>query len=528
MKRKTWLLVAAFALWLGYWIDRGWGAMLDDALIHLRYADNLLRHHFITYDGVHHTFGASSLLYVMVLAALRAVFTSPLLPKVVSTIGHMLLLGLILRIVLRVASAARRSALGLGLVLMGVLCTPTAARWLDDGMETSLMLCFLCLLVLQVHHYATRAAEWAQPPVAWYLAAVVTSFLAVLLRIELLMLLTVSSGVLYSLRCSQRTLAAPERRTGQAADLSADLWFCSPFLVGGGAAALVILAAMNHLSPDTALAKSHGIVAWSSVLWATGLVLVGSYSFGVGMLLLWLASVAILLRVRRPALGTVLANLPFPILLVLASVRGQEIQGSRYIVWTFFYSLLWNILELGSAPAESSPQPWLGGDRLFLLPVVVVCLALQPVEARDMYRVLTSRATTLHRFEAEQMSVLAGQRGIASDIGFIGYFTQADVCDLAGLVNGREAARLTYRQRLERCTAQPAQFLYLDAGQLTDVGLHLDLRDWRVCDTFDFANVRTMDRHYLLIPAADEPLCTRITGHATLVSGTAALDAPAP
>jgi hypothetical protein len=55
-------------LWLGSWIYFTRYAMLDDALIHLRYAAFLRQLHFITYDGVHASYGTSSLLYVSLLA----------------------------------------------------------------------------------------------------------------------------------------------------------------------------------------------------------------------------------------------------------------------------------------------------------------------------------------------------------------------------------------------------------------------------------------------------------------------------
>src|SRR5579875_1375378 len=77
--------------WLLVWIELSWPYSLDDALIHLRYADHLLHQHRITYDGVHDSFGTSSLLYVSLLAALRPWWTSPLLPRVISSVAYILL-----------------------------------------------------------------------------------------------------------------------------------------------------------------------------------------------------------------------------------------------------------------------------------------------------------------------------------------------------------------------------------------------------------------------------------------------------
>jgi len=85
------LVVPLLALWLVVWIAFSWAGVQDDGFIHLRYADNLFRTHLISYDGVHPNYGASSLLYVYLLAFLRAFTSSPTLPRVVSSFAHFLL-----------------------------------------------------------------------------------------------------------------------------------------------------------------------------------------------------------------------------------------------------------------------------------------------------------------------------------------------------------------------------------------------------------------------------------------------------
>ena len=85
------LVVPMLALWLAAWIVLSWPAIQDDALIHLRYADFLYSRHFITFDGVHPSFGASSLLYVGLLAVLRSFTASPLLSRAVSSTAHVVL-----------------------------------------------------------------------------------------------------------------------------------------------------------------------------------------------------------------------------------------------------------------------------------------------------------------------------------------------------------------------------------------------------------------------------------------------------
>ena len=75
------LPIPLLAVWLAIWLAISWPGVQDDALIHLRYASFLNTRHFITFDGVHPSFGASSLLYVGLLALLRSLTKSPLLSR---------------------------------------------------------------------------------------------------------------------------------------------------------------------------------------------------------------------------------------------------------------------------------------------------------------------------------------------------------------------------------------------------------------------------------------------------------------
>jgi hypothetical protein len=92
-------------LWLAFLLYKTRYAMLDDSLIHLRYAAFLHNVHHITFDGVHSSFGTSSLLYVNLLALFRGITTSVFLPKIVSTTAYLVTI-LILEVLLPVALRA--------------------------------------------------------------------------------------------------------------------------------------------------------------------------------------------------------------------------------------------------------------------------------------------------------------------------------------------------------------------------------------------------------------------------------------
>lgn len=88
---------------------------------------------------------------------------------------------------------------------------------------------------------------------------------------------------------------------------------------------------------------------------------------------------------------------------------------------------------------------------------------------------------------------------IAGDVGFIGYFTMGQICDIDGLVGGRRAALQTPMQRLAGCAGQRPEVLFVTSGQAENLGQLLYLQDWKVCSHFDFTNVLGDDRHYLMV-----------------------------
>jgi len=281
--------------------------------------------------------------------------------------------------------------------------------------------------------------------------------------------------------------------------------------MGALGAVVLIYGTMHTLLPDTARAKSLGITHWLNPIQDTAVTLAGAMSFGVGLLLFWVVTLAlVVMQCRKLLLTTALANSCFPVVLGLASLRGQEIQGARYFAWTFFFAVVWNILELGFSPDRGVGRQ---DERWLLYGFAVLLLVELPLfEAIAMRRVLTQRAATMHEFEGQHLDRLRNMRGVASDIGYIGYFTGAKLCDLAGLVNGRAAASLSSRQRTEACAASDPDFLFLNAGQLGSVSRYRDFSQWKVCGRYDFTNVTTPDSHSLMVRPELAPEACRATG----------------
>jgi hypothetical protein len=514
-------------LWLLCWVVFSWGAVQDDSFIHLRYAENLLAHHFITYDGVHANYGASSLLYVSGLAALRGLTTSPELPHAASSVMHLLLFGGLALLFSRLARVSELAG-NCGLALLLLLSAPSAVRWLDDGMETVAAANLAVLLAWLVHkdmHDRGSRSSYGRRYWSRYWGMAALSFLAVLLRVEFALL-----GAAGFLMLTLGRFAGPRRWWTNAGNrrrtLAAAAARSLHLLIGCGLALGAIYAAMHVLLPDTAVAKSHGIAFWFNPLHDTASTLASAFSFGAGMFAFWLvtASLAIGESGSFPPV-MMLANSLFPVLLVVSVLRGQEIQGVRYFAWTFLFSSVWNILELGrEQPARKELQDSQRSARKSVArrlshPMLLYCFLgcfalLLPAEAVVMRRVLSHRRDTLHLFESQRLSVLRLRRGVAADIGYIGYFTKADLCDLAGLVNGRAAGSRSSQERVQACAATDPDFVFVDLSQMASMATVMDFSGWQLCGEYDFTNVSKPDSHYLLVrPGIAEEVC-RATGRA--------------
>ncbi len=488
-KRVMIVAVTLIAILLASGILLTWPAMQDDALIHLRYANSLLHLHRISYGGAQVNSGDSSLLYITVLALLRTIVPSPLLPRFVASASHALLFIGVVFILRRISRDKGDLAQLLALLLLLLLALPSSIRWLDDGMETPLVLIITVLVamaVLRCQHIANT--RWTDA-----LKVALLSFLAVLLRIELMLLLFVAS-LLSILISRSLTFGGSRAKT--------NLLFSLSCLCGAVLAVILIVVSTGHFLPDTAVAKSFGLHAWRGTLAMTVETFASSLGFGLGLLLLWLLSFSMQILFSSSSAAVWAANSLFPITLLLATLRGQAIQGIRYFAWTLLFSILWNLFTLPSV----TKHRW--AFTSFGYALVVVLVLSVPVETHLLAHAFSARIGALNQFRHQDLERLDHLQAVAFDVGDIGYFTGAPICDMAGLVNGRSNAELTYEQRVVRCAAQNPQFAFLNPPQLVDFSTHFDLSNWSVCSVYDLANLRSSDLHYLIAsPAVTGQVC---------------------
>jgi hypothetical protein len=489
-RRFTVLLILAGLAWLSFMLYYTRFAMLDDALIHLRYATFLHRLHFITFDGVHHSFGTSSLLYVTMLAVLCGVTSSVMLAKLVSVIFYCGVVGLIgwqLRSVQR-ASMGRRLFGGLLFIMLSAM----SIRWLTDGMETSLVAFAVFLLSILTDTEMRRPATG----IGRGALLVLFGFLVTLLRVELASLLFLACVAILATRMGEQQ--GSPRSIGPLAGS-----ICLG--IGSMIAMAAVYLHFGTLLPDTALAKSGG---HPSLLPVQGMahVIASSFLLGFGALLLWLVSAlslltALLQRQCRTASLVAFAacNSSFPIVVMLACLSSQTIEGIRHILWALLFSVFLNTLQLARVPFTA-----FGWYRRALVACGIIFILLMPIDLYYGVRVMHGRAQTFTQMRDTDLSRFEGKTIIAGDVGFIGYFSQGVVCDINGLVNGRTAARQTLAQRVQSCLQSHPAMVFATREQAIKVNEILPLTLWTACRPFDFVNTSSNDRHYVFVsdPAA--------------------------
>lgn len=466
----TIVLLAVVAGWVAGWIWFGRHHMLDDALIHLRFAERLRSTGVLTYND-EPSYGSSSILFLLLLASLRDVVQTPLLPKIVSVVAYAMLGTWIAWQWVRSAEAHR----GVWLIVLLALTGPLGIRWLTDGMETSLS------LVAAAAVGATLAQGTAsRGPM---LLAAGTAAIGTLVRIEMAALVALLALARLSI-------------DGGRADREAGRRLAAAAVLGSSLAIAATFAGTGHLISDAAVAKA-GLSPLAENIRAVGASVAAGGSFGAGLVLVWVVSIWPAWRATGSARAVAIANAPLPGLVALALARGQFIHGFRYFAWAAMGSIVWNVV-VASWPGQTRSA---GTRRLRRLTaaaaVAIVCIWI--VEWLPARAIVAGRAHTYRRLAATDFQHVAGKPAVAADIGFFGYFSNTDVCDLSGLVNGRAVARLPAAERAQRCAAAQPLIAFLTDRQSADLSEWLDVSDWTWCGSFDFTNIGGPDRHHLLV-----------------------------
>lgn len=458
-RRRT-ALAAALA-WTAVWLWIGRYAMLDDALIHLRYAHRLLDFGFFTFDGASRSFGASSPVFVALLAALSSVSRSPLLGKAVSVLAYLALLSIV---AWRARTAGEVGRSGWLLLALAFL-SPMGLYWLTDGMETGLGAILSILLAL-----AARPTGSQELP-GWQTGGMALAFLlglvAVLTRVEL------SLAIFFAVLASLPLL--PVRRLVQR----------PLFLAAGGLTGMAILyAVFGQVIPDTALAKQTVPTGFFAALYQVGRSTASSLTFGLLAVLLWLGSFLLAWKhTRGRATGSLLlANLLFPTLVASIAWRGQILHGVRHVLWAYLFLIAWNLSAIGATAGENART------RRALFPAVgaaaILLAAAWTWEGTRVARLLDARNHLFLAMRSQSLERLRESTGAAFDIGFIAFFSDARMLDFSGLVNGRAMAVMPIAERTAQIVAKRPDFLFLSHSQTVHLQGALDLDAYSVCERY--------------------------------------------
>jgi hypothetical protein len=473
------------------WVTRYY--QVDDALIHLRYAHYLRTQGFLTFDGIHKSGGCSSLLYVGLLSALERWASTPFLPKLFSVAVYVVVLAAVLIFGRReVAQDTRRLWVGLFILFI----SPMAIRWLCDGMETG----WTVLVALILGRVSSARAPGPDRSVGWYALLVVLGFLTVILRVELSLLIAIAS-IAAALLAVEGTV--PWRSNLKA--LFAIPHRASHLAVGGCLGVMATLYLRGHLLPDSAVAKAAGHVVVGQ-LWGVARAFAASFSFGLGLLAIWVYSLLVLLKAGAPrhhAASLLIANSVLPVILAATVIRGQYVHGVRYFLWPVVFMIAWNLnvlsqMRLHEESLEGRSWPNRFGSEFALASIASLGL-LWAVEAHAVQRIAGDTSRSLLEMRSDHLEALEDKLGVAVDVGAISYFSKAPICDPAGVVNGRQMAQMTFKERAKYCAAQSPAFAYVNATQIGELSPLMNFDSWRLCREYRLSNVGHIDMHYLML-----------------------------
>lgn len=475
MQRR--LPVLAAAIWVGAWLAISYGGLLDDALIYQRFAEASRDAGFPTYDGVTAGYGPTSLLFFALVTGATFISSSYLTTQIVSMVCYVACLAWIAFVAARHGSPIAKA---LGLVML----TPMAVRWLTNGMETSLA----TLLCLMAGWVAGSVDARRQPPVPF---VVVLAAATLLVRPEL-------GIVLVAVAVARALLEAS--RTKSAALVGA-------VAAGASIAAGIMLLVFHTIVPDAVAAKAGGGTSIARGIQALAETHASAGTFGMGLLLVYLASAAAggwAVRVeRRDAAALAVALMPLIIVFGIVLGRGHALDGFRYLVPFYAFSIAFVASWLPAPHVPSVPR------ALVYLAVASFMVGIV-IESRIVIDVQRSAAGMLRQMASEELDRLSGETGVAFDVGFVGYFTRADVCDGAGLVGGAEHARKSMDARLQVCAARHPRFVFVTEDQKQTLVDYIDLGDWRTCSIYTRRNAFSSVTHSLLL--APELAGYRCTG----------------
>ncbi|MBE0566204.1 MAG: hypothetical protein IH621_09620 [Krumholzibacteria bacterium] len=249
------LVLAAAVLAVAAWLLRGYTT--DDTWIHLRFASNLIERGEFAFNPGHDTYGASSPLWIFVLAGLLQLGLAP--AAAAWTAGALSGL-LVLLLADAVISRMTFRPAWRGLVLLAIVADAWFLRWTFSGMETPLATA--ALLVLLWPLVSARDVGWGvtrEPMWQRYLAWGAAAGLAGLVRPEFLLMAPAALPWLLWFEYHRANAIGGRSARWRARPQGPLLAAAVGWLAVAGPWLVFARLTFGHLTPGTATAKSGGL-----------------------------------------------------------------------------------------------------------------------------------------------------------------------------------------------------------------------------------------------------------------------------
>jgi hypothetical protein len=282
----------------------------------------------------------------------------------------------------------------------------------------------------------------------------------------------------------------------------------SVLLLAGGALVATIIEwkTFGYLLPDTAVAKatsgplSMSLPSLLGFALAIGRAHLGSSFFGIVTPVALALSGVALLSTKKSRIFGIFINAGVPLFFALILLRQQAVQGFRYFISIEFFVLAFNLYSLEANPVRND-EPLKTKRTASILALGCILFVWLLYDLGKLKVISDGRTDGWKRLSTMNLGFLRAKNGVAWDVGMIGYFTDGYIVDPNGLVNGRKAAAMSPKERLNTiCGRNDIEFIFANEGQLHQVTKCLELSGWREIGRFEFPNASGLpDTHLLLV-----------------------------
>ncbi len=478
---------------------------LDDAFTHLRIARNLMENGFYSFNGITRDFSTSSPLYTTILSKGLIFWDSPYLAKLIGIVFYFFIY--ILTSLFFLKTVNTKSFIS-SIFLIGI-SSPMGVRWLTDGMETPIIMLFSMLLAYYFESlkiFIDNKNKNIDYFITYFLCT-----LSILLRIEFIfiiiwyLMINIISNILFKDKFEYKKL----------------FFRSSPLIFAFITSFTFIFLNFGNLTPDTSIAKAGIQYNLNYFTFSILRAHFGASLFGISLAISLLLSIYFIFKnkkntknIRQKALinHTILINFSLPLMLLLILIKGQMIQGIRYLIFIETFLITFNLLSFKNYDMKAFPlQIKIYKYFSFLLIPLIISPWLWN-DFKVLKKISKGRSETFINLNNRDFSCFKNKNLIAEDLGMISYFSQANIFDPAGLINGRDLAKITKDERLNQYTKNTKiDYAFLNDEQIEELKKYLDLKKWETMDSYKFPNFKknSDDVHYLLKSPEIQP-CSKL------------------